>query len=96
MITAQDILDLLPIVADRGWRERRDGFIRDKDGRCPVCALVHEVTHGKVDFTFMAELSYKSAFGYAGLAAQFEIANAADYVTHPSRPVLMAALGMTT
>lgn len=41
-VTAQQIIDLLPIVAERDWR-LRDGAIRDSDNFCPVCALVQEI-----------------------------------------------------
>lgn len=41
-VTIEDILDLLPIVADREWSVD-DQQIRDADGRCPICALVHEI-----------------------------------------------------
>jgi hypothetical protein len=85
-------LDLLPIVADRGWRVDK-GYIRDRLGRCPLCALADEV-HGD-------GLGYMGAYHAALQSAGFQpavqadsIANAADRRWHPLRPALMAALGM--
>lgn len=49
-ITAQAIIDLLPIVADRGWFITHGGAIRDYDGRCPACALVFELSNGGIDY----------------------------------------------
>lgn len=41
----QQWLALLPLVQDEGWRVRRSGLIRNRDGRCPICAVLHR-THG--------------------------------------------------
>jgi hypothetical protein len=93
-IEVQDILDLLPIVADRGWviTDRPFNTIRDRDGRCPICAFLNE-THG---LNYRWEM--KLAWGESNLprtAAIKRIAYAADYPDDPLRPALMQALGMT-
>ena len=58
---SQDVIDLLPIVADRGWMVTRLGWMRDKDNRCPLCAFTNEVAgtqwHGA------AQLAWREAFG---------------------------------
>lgn len=41
-VTANKILDLLPIVADKKWTID-SGLIRDEDARCPICSIVHEI-----------------------------------------------------
>jgi hypothetical protein len=87
-------LDLLPIVADRGWRvHTEDGHIRDRQGRCPLCALAHEVAG--VD----SREAYFAALLAAGLPAEeladtHRVAHAADQPASRMRPALMAALGM--
>lgn len=88
-------LELLPIVADREWRIWQDGFIRDKDGCCPLCALVNEI-----DPTSERRFAgYAAALRDIGLRrsdASISIAYAADSKSSPLRLALMAALGMKT
>jgi hypothetical protein len=86
-------IELLPIVADRGWRILGDGSIRDRDGRCPLCSLANEINRA-----INLRSNYWEALGRVGLAATIEtdkIAAAADYPNHDFRPTLMAVLGMT-
>jgi hypothetical protein len=86
-------LELLPIVADRGWEIRPSGVIRDRDSRCPLCALANEIDH-----TILYIGAYPAALKRAGLMLLFEahsVATAADRTNHPLRNDLMAALGMT-
>jgi hypothetical protein len=88
-------LELLPIVADRGWRITREGLIRaerDRLEQCPICALSQEIEPAS---------PWMNSFGLAlkdiGLPADKDalaVANAADWPSHPLRPALMAALGM--
>jgi hypothetical protein len=86
-------LELLPIVADRRWRVKADGLIRDRDGRCPICALAHEMDSRLPWFQM-----YHSALKGIGLPKDDmdadRVACAADEPKHPLRPALMAALGM--
>lgn len=77
-ITADDIIDLLPIVADRGWRILGNGYIRDMDDRCPVCALAHEMTDGKVDYELAAHVAAKEAWGVKERFIVIRLMRAAD------------------
>lgn len=45
IVTIQDIIDLLPILRDRGWRASgsNGSMLRDYGGRCPLCALANEI-----------------------------------------------------
>jgi hypothetical protein len=85
-------LELLPIVADRGWQLIGDR-IRDREKRCPLCALVHELSAGEIS---ARELVYV-AFARIGLRADNdsnEIIDAADCDGSLMRDDLMDALGM--
>jgi hypothetical protein len=86
-------LELLPIVADRGWRVIDDGDIRDKDFRCPLCALVHELSGGTVDHYQMVCMAL-AAVGAPVDSDSDDIIDAADYDGSPLRDDLMVALGM--
>jgi hypothetical protein len=85
-------LDLLPIVADRGWYED-NGYIRDREGRCPLCSLADEVAGNSLGYQGAYHVALHEA-GFPPAAEAISIANAADRRTHPLRPALMAALGM--
>ena len=92
-MNAQDWLNLLPIVSDRGWPDPgSQGFIRDRDGRCPLCALAHEVSGGAVSLRG----DWKDALRRAGLPFVYAaaIANAADNAEAPLRAALERALGV--
>lgn len=97
-VTVEEVLDLLPIVANRGWRVTGIGFIRDRDDRCPICALAHEVTGGEVDLRQMARLAQLQMFPgeqSQPLSYAFDrIIMAADVRSAPWRTLLMQALGM--
>jgi hypothetical protein len=84
-------LELLPIVADRGW-SLSEGYIRDLDSRCPLCALAHELSGGEVNVYEMA-CAALDELGAPVDADSDEIVYAADGETE-LRPSLMAALGM--
>lgn len=91
-MTAQDWIDLLPIVADRGWHVRlNDQYIRDRSDRCPICALAHEVDSSIDEYTFANRAAARVFDTQSCVPA---IMNAADSLTHPLRPALMHALGM--
>jgi hypothetical protein len=85
-------LELLPIVADRGWRSEEGGYIRDIDGRCPLCSLAHELSDGEVNRFEMA-LNALADLGLPFTDAD-EVISAADDRADALRPALMAALGM--
>jgi hypothetical protein len=92
---AQDIIDLLPIVADRGWRVRSGVVIRDREGRCPICALAHELSHGKSNwYTFAHEAMGGIGLSHEALDATATVMNAADSPQGGYRPALLRALGL--
>lgn len=43
MTTLKQFLDMLPIVADKGWVISSKGKLRDNAGRCPLCSLAKEI-----------------------------------------------------
>lgn len=92
-ITAQDLLDLMPIVKDRGWRVDGLGWIRDAQDRCPICALAYEISNGRTNYLTFYKAAARHGWGAIGGAKR--IANAADNPKNPLRPALMQALGMT-
>lgn len=61
--TAKTWFDLLPIVADRGWKVNQDGEIRDKKGYCPICALANEVSGGKFKRKADYDIAAEEVFG---------------------------------
>lgn len=91
--TWQEILDLLPIIAHRGWTVDHEdvpglNFIRDRDGFCPLCALANEIDPKSTEKTMYWETSLGEALTHPTLAA------AADYAGHSLRAELEVALGM--
>ena len=72
--TTQELLDLLPIVADQKWRVTF-GSVRNQDGACPICAVVNEITGEnthKVDaHAAMNSLGYYTGFGEFMMVADF-------------------------
>jgi hypothetical protein len=97
MITAQEIIDLLPIVDDRGWKVKFGVGIRDRDGRCPVCALVHELSGGEIDITVYARAAmvrYLETDSALLVWAVQDMMAGADHKDHPLRPAIAEALGL--
>lgn len=87
---------LLPIVArkEQGWHVQGPHCIRDKNGRCPLCALVHEIdprikNHWNVQDA-LRQLGVKMTDADDVRA----IMNAADNPYHLLRAPLMRILGM--
>lgn len=98
MVTAEQILDLLPLVADRGWAEDLAAgirMIRDLSGRCPLCALFHEIDPN-VDrhFAYMVAADELLGPSWNSESALSDIANAADHAGHRLRNNLRQALEM--
>lgn len=89
-ITADDLFDLLPIVDGRGWE---GVVIRDKDNRCPLCALANEIDPS-IEFLIDAETAFKRLGLGRVASARWPVMNAADWWGDPRRPRLMQALGM--
>lgn len=99
MITFDKLIDLMPIVAHRGFRATTLGpwlaspsntRVRDRNGRCPICALVNELDP-RWDFHECAIIAMEHLFGRA-LAPQemdvvMRVAFAADHAasTHLGR-----------
>lgn len=96
-ITAQDLLDLLPIVAGQGWEIKSfldSASIRNAESRCPLCALAYAIcpstNYHEMACAAFLELGF-SSFNNPGIK---QIMGAADFHNHPLRPALMQALGM--
>lgn len=95
MYTTTDLIDLLAIVAHRGWRlvGKR---VRDADNFCPICALFNEADPRIVE----KELVY-SALARANETPDMDtrkaicqVMCAADYSRGPHRAALLEALGL--
>jgi len=85
VVTIQDFVDLLPIIADRGWT-MQNGYIRDRDGACPICALANEIAS-----TVLHQIWYHAALESLGIAFEgdnddFTITFAADCYMHQLNP----------
>ena len=47
-VSTQELLDLLPLVADQKWTVRGlSKAIRNSLGECPICAIVNEINNSK-------------------------------------------------
>ena len=90
-MNAHDWIDLLPLVAHRGWEIDAVGYVRDRDGFCPICALANEV-----DSSFKLQTYFWHAAERLGLrdAGQDAIARAADSPSATYRRSLLRALGL--
>ena len=93
-MNAQDWLDLLPIVADRKWCIDAEGLIRDRDGRCPMCALAHEVSGGDVSEYMRWLPATEEVFGCVDTFEVVRIVCAADDAEALLRADLERALGL--
>lgn len=86
--TLEEILDLLPIAADRGWTINSSAEIRDENGFCPLCALAHEIDPRVTETIFYWNL-------LAGAVDNDDVAEAADYSGRNGvRDRLKIALGL--
>lgn len=91
-ITVDDVLALMPIVADRRWGIAFNGPIRDHEGYCPLCALASEFginpddTRGSVIDTDWPDWITEEVRG--------SIMAAADFRGSRYRADLQRALGM--
>lgn len=96
-LTVENILGLLPIVADRGWQLDVTGRVRDKNGACPLCALVNEIK-GEERWTITYGLAMLDlgiyAYDESRMAAN-AIALAADNKKQEHRQELLQALGLS-
>ncbi len=94
--TFEDWLSLMPLVAARGWSgDEEFAALRDRDGRCPLCALAYELSDGHVDRFADAWLAVAELGVTDEARSIVEIAKAADMACDYNRPALMQALGMT-
>ena len=89
-ITVDDVLDVMPILARQGWRIKRGGHIRNRNGRCPLCALAH-----KVGPSFARRLNALDAARTLGLKdlAMLAIVAASDGMQSAVRDRLVQTLG---
>jgi len=95
-ITAEDLLDLLPIVAYLPWRFVGHG-IRGPEGICPLCALVNEIVGRETSYVLSPHAAFANYFDLdysASYSAISKIATAADRAKSPFRKKLLQALGM--
>lgn len=94
--TVKEWLSLMPLVADRGWREEGvHGAIRDADERCPICSVVNEISGGDVDLCLLAHTAAeKLGLSPNAATAIGVIVLAADQITAPRRAAIERALGM--
>jgi hypothetical protein len=104
--TVQQWLSLMPLVAHRGWSETPPSpsgvdirRIRDRDGYCPICALVEELVgrDNRVVTELDRRLSVSLAamrLGANGAVALAGIMTAADNRGVKHRTALKRALGM--
>lgn len=89
----------LPKIKDRGWAVLDGGRVRDREGYCPVCALVEVLSEGSVNYRTRA---YKAIREYAGentdavLHDVSDIVYAADFRHADDRPRLLDLLGLST
>ena len=95
MITAQDLIDLMPIVADVGWKKLNAGQIRDEFGRCPLCALANAIDK-RISYSQAATMAFVrlGLKDWESSIAVNSIIGAADNADDPLRQRLMRALGM--
>lgn len=102
--TANELLAWLPIVAGNGWRVLDDMCVRDRYGRCPLCALLCEwagVPPESDSFpTEGVAAAAERAFGYNVVGPFYgngvrAVMRAADFSYAPLRDELYHALGMS-
>lgn len=84
-------LALLALVQDRLWRITVMGNIRDEEGRCPICALGHELSQGKIDYKSAAWHAVKQMGMPEGRALN-DVMEAADDPNDCNRQRLLEAL----
>jgi len=99
-ITIQTILDLLPIVAEKRWRNRygRLRYSGLREEICPVCALVNEILDEEC-FSWTGDAAMKVLLGRRlsdeELKATGNIMHAADDPISIYRGDLCQALGIS-
>lgn len=94
IITTEQILDLLPIVADQEWKIE-GCVIRNTEGVCPICAVVNEII-GEKNWRLMAVTALNDIGvegGVGGSANQFILA--ADGEEGPIRDQIIDILGVS-
>ncbi len=95
--TAEDWLELLPLVAGQRWMVGQNGNIRNDADECPLCALAAEVLGGS--FYHYTRETPRVSWGIDDGSTPIGMADiivAADIKRAILRPRLMAALGMTS
>jgi hypothetical protein len=55
-------LEFLPLIQDQTWKSV-NGWIRNANGECPVCAIVNVLSKGKTSYTTQAQTAWISWHG---------------------------------
>ena len=87
----EDVLALLPILQGQGWVMDHSGALYDREGRCALCSLAHEV-----DPTFYPRVDAFAAAESLGISHNTckSLAHANDWYKHARRAQLEVALGV--
>lgn len=92
-INPEDIIDLLPIVADQEWIVRKSGAIRNLVGECPACAVLNKISETRPSSTNIALSCQPLNILLRGLSL---FVDAADYKTNtPMRREILQNLGLS-
>ena len=90
-ITNQELLDLLPLVADQQWSKAYGAAIRNQDGACPICAIVNEI-NGERKFTTDAFAALNTLGVYFGYGHFVLAADVKEYDSHQVREQMLQIL----
>ncbi len=92
-VTAQDIMDLFPLIEGEGWYINEAGQVRNARMECPICALMNELDGGEHKFQLSAWSAWVVVTNTPVPEALEEIVRAADFsYVEPARKALLAAL----
>jgi len=56
-------LKLLVFIEDQKWSMDRYGYIRNRKGQCPICAIVDVLSNGAVSYLEEAETAWTEYIG---------------------------------
>jgi hypothetical protein len=95
--TFDDFIDLMPLVAHRGWQVNENGRVRNEAGECPYCALVNEVYGQRIAHLMVNRpmLGIEAPPPESPIDGAKLLVWAADRPEDPDRQRLLAALGLT-
>lgn len=101
MRTLEEFLEILPIVRDQGWGFGGAQWLRNADGRCPICAVIYELTGGEEPFDYRNAASYVNwlfgqvygeLFDYSVVAAVVKAADGGNDCDQELRKYLCSVL----